>query len=348
MAILDGTSGSPTRKKPSVGKWALYGAIGIILLAVPAIAQNPYQVHILNMAGIYILISLGLNIAMGFAGQFNLAMGPLWGVGAYTAAILNTRYGIPFWLNLPASMVVTGAIGALVGLPSLKVRSHYLAIVTIGLGEVINIILLNQEKLTGGALGIPKIAMPGFFGIPLNNDRRFYYLILVVVVLGYLLARQILGHRIGRSFRAVRDDFQAARAMGIDTTYYQVLAFAISAVYAGAAGALFAHLNTYISPDIFEFSSTLFVMTMTMVGGMGSLAGSVIGGLALPILQELLRVIKNWQLVVYGVAIMVVVLFVPGGVVEIARRVRESSANRKSRSSQSIAAAEQAEDSGVP
>lgn len=300
-----------------------------VLLLLPLLAQNRYQVHVINTVGIYILISLGLNIAMGFAGQFNLAMGALWGVGAYTAAILNTRLGTPFWLNLPAAMIIAGVIGAIVGLPSFKVRSHYLAIVTIGLGEVINIFLVNVQGFTGGADGIARIRMPNLFGIPINNDERYYYLILFVVILGFLAARQILRHRIGRSFRAIRDDYQAAKAMGVNTAYYQILAFVISASYAGAAGALFAHLNTYISPDIFEFSSTLFVMTMTMVGGMGSLAGSFVGGLALPVLQEYLRVIKNWQLVVYGAAIVVVVLFIPGGVMELMRRLRDSRAVRR-------------------
>ncbi len=309
------------RKKMNITRGIMLGVAAIVLLAFPFFAQNRYQVHIINMAGIYILISLGLNLAMGYGGQFNLAMGALWGVGAYTAALLNTRFGVSFWLTLPAAMIAAGIVGGFVGLPSLKVRSHYLAIVTIGLGEVINIILVNEEELTGGALGIPRIQMPNLFGFPIDTDERFYYLILIMVILGFLVARQILSHRIGRSFRAIRDDYQAARAMGVNTAYYQILAFIISAAYAGAAGALFAHLNTYISPDIFEFKSTLFVMTMTMVGGMGSLAGSLVGGLALPILQEYLRVINDWQLVVYGLAIMIVVLFVPGGVIELTRRL---------------------------
>jgi branched-chain amino acid transport system permease protein len=312
------------KKKSRIIKWIFLGAVVSILLVFPFIAQNRYQVHIINMVGIYILMSLGLNLAMGYAGQFNLAVGALWGVGAYTAAILNTKLGVPFWLNLPAAMIVAGIFGAVVGLPSLKVRSHYLAIVTIGLGEVINIILVNEEEFTGGALGIPRIAMPNLFGFPIDNDERFYYIILTMVVLGYLIARQIVSHRIGRSFRAIRDDYQSARAMGVNSAYYQILAFVISAAYAGAAGALFAHLNTYISPDIFEFKSTLFVMTMTMVGGMGNLLGSLVGGLMLPILQEYLRVIGNWQLVGYGIAIMVVVLFVPGGVIELTRRLEAS------------------------
>lgn len=312
------------KRTSSIIKWTLFLAAALLLLVIPRLAQNRYQVHIVNMAGIYILISLGLNLAMGYAGQFNLAMGAYWGIGAYTAALLNTRLGLPLWLTLPGAVFTTGIAGALIGLPSLKVRSHYLAIVTIGLGEVINIILVNAESLTGGALGIPGIKMPTFFGIPLSTDESYYYAILAFVVLGFLIARQILKHRLGRTFRAVRDDYVAAQAMGVNTGFYQILAFAISAGYAGAAGALFAHLNTYISPDIFGFNSTLFVMTMTMVGGMGSLPGSIVGGLALPMLQEYLRVIKDWQLVVYGIAIMIVVLFIPGGVIELTRRLRAS------------------------
>jgi branched-chain amino acid transport system permease protein len=312
------------KKKSSIAKWIALGVVGCVLLVLPYVAKNTYQVHIINQAGIYILISLGLNLAMGYAGQFNLAMGALWGVGAYTAAILNTKLGIPFWVTLPAAMISAGLMGGLIGLPSLKVRSHYLAIVTIGLGVVINIFLIQVEKLTGGALGIPRIQKPNLFGIAIDTDQRYYYLILIIVILGFLVARQILASRIGRSFRAIRDDYQAAKAMGVNTAYYQILAFIISAAYAGAAGALFAHLNSYISPDIFEFSSTLYVMTMTMVGGMGSLTGSIVGGLSLQILQEYLRVIKNWQLVVYGVAIMIVVIFMPGGVIELTARLRRS------------------------
>lgn len=305
-------------------KWVFIGIGVVALLVFPFVATTPYQIHILNLSGIYILVSFGLNIAMGFAGQFNLAMGALWGVGSYTAAILNTQAGTPFWLTLPAAIIVTGLVGALVGLPSLKVRSHYLAIVTIGLGQVINILMLNLEPFTGGALGIGNIKKPSLFGFLIGDDKSFYFLILFVVILGYVIARQIVGHRIGRTFRAIRDDYQAAKAMGVNTAFYQILAFVISAAYAGAAGALFAHLNSYISPDIYEFKSTLFVMTMTMVGGMGSLVGSIGGGLALPILNEYLRVIKDWQKVAYGLSIMMVVLFMPGGVIELTRRMRNT------------------------
>jgi len=308
------------KKRSIILKWIFIGAVACLFLAFPAFAKSRYQVHIVNNIGIWLLLALGLNIAMGYGGQFNLALGALWGVGAYTAALLQTRLGVPFWINLPLGIIAGALVAAFVGLPSFKVRSHYLALVTIALGEAINLFLVNQDELTGGALGINRIAPPVLFGYPLNTDERIYYLILIIVVLGYLIGRQIVGHRIGRAFRAIRDDFQAARAMGVNTGYYQILAFAISGAYAGAAGVLFAHWNSYISPDIFEFKSALIVLTMLMIGGMGSLPGSVVGTVLLLVLNEYLRVFERWQLVGYGLAIILIVLFLPGGTIELVRR----------------------------
>ncbi len=312
------------KNRSSIIKAALLIIGFIVLMTFPLVAPNRYVVHIVNMAGLYILLSLGLNLAMGYCGQINLALGAFWGVGAYTAALLNTRLGVPIWVNLPLGMVLAGIVGALIALPMLKVRSHYLALVTIGLAETINIIIVNETWLTEGPLGISGIKMPNLFGIAIDGDERFYYLVLVCVVIGFLAARQIVSHRIGRSFVAIRDDLVAAKAMGVNTAYYQILANAIAGVYCGAAGVLYAHMNTYISPDIFEFKSALYVLTMTMVGGMGSLAGSLVGGLGLPITQEVLRGIGNWELVGYGIAIMLVVLFFPGGVIGVTRRLQES------------------------
>ncbi len=318
-------------KNRSSIKILLLAIAAVALIAFPLVAPNRYVVHIVNMAGLYILLSLGLNIAMGYCGQINLALGAFWGVGAYTAAILNTRLGMPIWVNLPLGMLFAAITGALIALPMLKVRSHYLALVTIGLAETINIIIVNETWLTEGPLGISAIQMPNLFGIPIDGDERFYYLVLALVVLGYLIARQIVRHRIGRAFIAIRDDYVAAKAMGVNTAFYQILANTIAGAYCGVAGVLYAHMNTYISPDIFEFKSALFVLTLTMVGGMGSLLGSVVGGLGLPIAQEWLRAIGNWQLVGFGVAIIVVVLFAPGGVMGLTGRLETWNSLRLSR-----------------
>jgi len=296
----------------------------LVLLAFPLVAPNRYIVHIVNMCGIWVLMSLGLNLCMGYCGQINLALGAFWAVGAYTAALLNTHFGVPIWINMPLGMVLAGITGALIALPMLKVKSHYLALVTIGLSETINIILVNETWLTQGPLGISGIKMPNLFGIPFDGDERFFYLVLLCVVLGYLAARQIVSHRIGRSFIAIRDDLTAARAMGVNVAKYQVMANAIAGVYCGVAGVLYAHMNTYISPDIFEFKNALFVLSMTLLGGMGSLAGSLVGAIGLPLVQEWLRALKNWQLVGFGVAIMLVVLFMPGGVVGLTQKIEQA------------------------
>lgn len=311
------------QNRTNVYKPLLLAGGAIVLIAFPLVAPNRYVVHIVNMAGLYVLISLGLNIAMGYCGQINLALGAFWGVGAYAAALLNTRLGSPIWINLPIGMLLAGIVGALIALPMLKVRSHYLALVTIGLAETINVIIVNETWLTEGPIGISGISKPSLFGIAIDGDERYFYLVAAFVVIGYLVARQIVRHRIGRAFIAIRDDFVAAKAMGVNTAYYQILANAIAGVYCGVAGVLYAHMNTYISPDIFEFKSALFVLTMTMIGGMGSLAGSLVGGIGLPLIQEWLRAIGNWQLVVFGLAIMLIVLFFPGGVMGLTRRFEE-------------------------
>jgi branched-chain amino acid transport system permease protein len=308
----------------SIVKIILLVIVALVLLAFPLLAPNRYIVHIVNMAGLYILISLGLNLAMGYCGQINLALGAFWGVGAYTAAILNTRFGVPIWVNMPLGMVLAGVTGALIALPMLKVRSHYLALVTIGLAETINIIIVNETWLTEGPLGISGIKMPNLFGIAIDGDERFYYLVLICVVVGVLVARQIVSHRIGRSFVAIRDDLTAAKAMGVNTNYYQILANSICGVYCGVAGVLYAHMNTYISPDIFEFKNALFVLTATMIGGMGSLAGSLVGAIGMPLVQEWLRAIGPWQLVGFGLAIMLVVLFMPGGVMGLTQKIEHA------------------------
>lgn len=310
------------KKLPKVLKIIIFSLFAALLLILPMIAKSRYQVHIVNMVGIYILLSMGLNIAMGYAGQFNLAMGALWAIGAYTAGLLNSRLGLPLWATLPCAIIAGGLVGGFVGLPSLKVRAHYLSIVTIGLNEIINIILVNETNLTGGVDGISRIKMPNLFGIAIDTDEKYYYIILVAVIIGFLLAKQILSGRVGRNFRAIRDDYKTAPAMGVNLGAYKILAFIISGCFAGAAGALYAHLNTYISPDIFEHKTTLFIMTMTMIGGMGNLNGSLVGSFILPVLQEYLRAIQDWQFVVYGISIVVVVLFIPGGLMEIVNRIK--------------------------
>jgi branched-chain amino acid transport system permease protein len=306
----------------------LLTAILIALVAAPFLTTNNYQLYILNILGIYILLNISLNISIGYCGQINLAVAALWGFGAYVSTLLTVDLGVNFWIALPLSGLITAVLGGLIGLPSLKVRSHYLAIVTIALAGIINMVLVNEREITRGAIGIMHIPSPKIFGFEISSDFHYYYFILVMTIIGYLFARFIIDHRIGRNFIAVRDDYVAAQAMGVNTAYYQILAFAFSGLYAGIAGSLYAHKINYVSPDIFGFHSMMLILTMTLIGGSGNLNGSVIGA-ALVILNESLREFEDLQLVLYGTAVVLIVLFFPEGLVGLFDRIRQWLTNRR-------------------
>lgn len=295
-------------------RWLAGALVGAGLFLAPFVAGSGYRVHVLNMIGIYCILALGLNLSMGFCGQFNLAMGAFYGVGAYTSTLLSLRLHFPFLLAFLSAAIVCAAVAAAVGLPSLKVQSHYLAIITIGLGQLINMVLVNWEALTGGPIGItgvPAASLPGFV---FDSEGRYYWLILACTAVLHLLAIGLVRSRVGLRFRAIRDDIVAARASGVDTAKYQILAFAMSGLCAGVAGSLYAHLTSYVSPDGFTFTQTLFVLTACMVGGMGTLWGPPVGVGVLVAAQEYLRAIGEFQWIVYGATIMILVIALPGGV----------------------------------
>jgi branched-chain amino acid transport system permease protein len=294
----------------------LIGLVILIAALLPAVLDN-YQIRILDLVVLYVIISIGLNLSLGYAGQLNLAHAAFYAIGAYASAILTTRFGFNFWEALPVSILLSTVCGILIGLPSLRVRSHYLAIATLGLLIAINNMIINMTSLTGGPTGISGIPRPAFFGIPLESEYRYYYLVLGVAVLLFFFARLITNHGIGRSFRAVREDYIAAQALGINVAKQQILAFALSGLYAGVAGTLYAHMLSYISPDTFSFNEMMFMLTIVIIGGMGSIYGSVAGAALLIVGRELLNEFESWQQVVYGVMIVLLVLFLPGGLVTV-------------------------------
>lgn len=297
-------------------------AAGAVLLAVPLLATTDYRMHVANMVGIYVILALGMNLAMGYCGMLNLAIGGLYGVGAYLAALATTQWHLPFPLAVPLAGAAAGALGAVIGLPSLRVRSHYLAMVTMGLGEVLHMIFLNWQKVTRGPEGFAGIPVPTLLGWEVNSEVRWWYVILAVAALMYLLAYRIVHSHVGRAMVAVRDDYIAAAAAGVNVGWYQMVSFALSGLYAGVAGALYAHLVGYISPDSFAFGQTLLVLSMTLVGGLGHLGGSLFGSIFLTVTNEWLRAFEKFQLVFYGALIVVCVVFLPGGVVSLVQRLR--------------------------
>jgi len=301
----------------SLTRITLYGVLATILFLLPVFVKSVYVMHIINMSLIYIIVVSGLNIIMGYCGQFALAHSAFYGVGAYTSAILSTRFGISFWICLPAAVIASCIAGFLTSLPCLKVKGHYLAMVSLGLGIVIHEAMVNLENLTNGAAGIINIPPPFLFGVSLDTDHRYYPIILVFTILSILFVKSLLRFKVGRAFIAIRESYTAAEAMGINHRFFKVQGFVLSASYAGLAGSLYVHLVKFVSPDSFGLGELITEFAMLIVGGVGTLGGPVLGAIILSFAYEYLRALHSLQMITYGVMILLFVLFMPRGLVTI-------------------------------
>ena len=247
------------------------------LALLPVFVRSIYTLNIINLILVNVIVISGMNIIMGFCGQFMLAQAAFFGVGAYTSAILSTKLGISFWICLPLSAFTGALAGLLTSLPCLRVRGHYLAIVSLGIAVVIHEGMINLIEITNGPSGILHIPSPYFFGIHLDTDHSYYYIIISFTIGSIFFAKRILESRIGRAFIAIRESYTAAEAAGINHRLYKIIAFALSASYAGLGGCLYAHLIHFVSPDTFGLSELLSQLAMLVVGGIGTLGGPVIG-----------------------------------------------------------------------
>ncbi|EFG86834.1 amino acid or sugar ABC transport system, permease protein [Clostridium carboxidivorans P7] len=272
---------------------------------------NSYFINILVVAGIYVILTLGLNLTTGFAGQVSLGHAAFYAIGAYTAAILSVKFGCSIWITLPISALVTWIIGAILGLPSLRVKEDFLAVVTMGLGLIIQSLMLNL-KITGGPMGIGNIKPVSILGHNFSMFNFFILELVIIVILTFTMNRMV-NSRFGRALIAIREDETVADTLGINTTKYKVLAFAIGAMYAGIAGTLFAHYFTYVSPDSFGFTESSIILSMVVIGGLGSIKGSIIGAVILSIAPELLRGLKDYRILIYGLLMVIMMRYRPQG-----------------------------------
>ena len=296
----------------------------VVLVALVALnvllprVTNPYHFQVLMLIGINMVLAVSLNLVNGFTGQFSIGHAGFMAVGAYASAMftltlgkglvaslamlpLAVSQGVALLLALVAGGLVAAVAGWLVGLPSLRLRGDYLAIVTLGFGEIIRVLLLNIDAI-GGARGLPGIpAYANFFWV--------YGSVVVVVVLSYRLARSTHG----RALFAIRDDEVAAEALGVDTTSYKVLAFVLGAFFAGVAGGLFAHFLSYLNPSSFTFLKSIEVIAMVVLGGMGSISGSILAAIVLTLLPEVLRGVKDFRMVIYALMLVVLMITRPQG-----------------------------------
>jgi len=289
-------------------------AIAACLLALPFSIQNDYLLRLINIGIIYAILAVSLNFVLGYAGQISLGHAGFFGIGAYTAAIVtHGGSGELFWPVFVLSGITAGIAGAIIGVPALRLKGHYLAFGTLGFGEIIRIILFNWREVTHGADGIGAIPPPAAFGFAFDSDQKYYFLGLAVLLLVLALARRTEISKFGRSFAALRDAELAAGTTGVNVTRIKILAFVISSVIAGCAGSLYAHLVGFISPDTFTFEVTAQVLAMVLLGGMGTTLGPVLGAVFITVLPEALRVSKEYYQVIYGAGVAFAVLFLPQG-----------------------------------
>lgn len=291
-------------------------ALGALLAAavlLPAMVRSPYVLHVAVLAGIYVVLTLSLNLITGFCGQFSLGHAGFYGIGAYTAALLAVHAGTPFILNLGAAAAAAAVAGFLIGIPTLRLGGIYLAMATLGFGEIIHLVLLNWMSVTRGPLGIPAIPGPALFGVDLATPARQYYVALGLVVLASLVVTRLVNSSFGEAIQAIRDDEIAAEALGVPTTRLKVVTFAVSAALAGMAGAFFAHYTTFISPGSFTLVESILVLSLLVFGGMGSVEGSIAGAVLLTAAPEVFRFLAEYRMVIYGALLLGLILFRPQG-----------------------------------
>lgn len=301
--------------------WSILAASLAAALAVPAIAQDGYVVQLLNIAILNAIVVLGLNFVTGWAGQINFGQAAFYGLGAYTTAIA-TKSGLP-WIAAPfLSAIVVMAASLVLGLPTMRLRTYYLAMTTIGFGEIIRLIIVHWEPVTGGTSGLRAIPGISIFGIQPQGQAQHYYLLVAILALAITVASRIRHSALGRAMIATRDSEIAAEQSGVDTTRTKLMAFMIGAVYAGLAGCLYASSIRFISPDSFSGTQAIMLMTMLIVGGMGSILGCIFGAMALTILPEALRFLGQWYLVLYGLGVIAVIVLAPGGLASLAAQFR--------------------------
>jgi branched-chain amino acid transport system permease protein len=305
-------------------RFSVPAAIGIavFILAFPFIFSM-YQTNIMTTALIYVVVGLGLNIVVGLAGLLDLGYVAFYAVGAYSYALLNHHFGLGFWAALPIGAGFAFCFGVLLGFPVLRLRGDYLAIVTLGFGEIIRLILENWNDFSFGPSGIANIPRPGFFGIDLSLSQSItyvYFLMIGMTLFTIFVVKRLQDSRLGRAWIALREDEVACQAMGIDKTRTKLSAFALGATWAGIGGVFFAAKTTFINPASFTIWESIIILCVVVLGGMGSILGVIFGALVLILLPEYLRAFSEYRMLLFGAVLVIMMVFRPGGIITDVRK----------------------------
>jgi branched-chain amino acid transport system permease protein len=309
-----------------------------VLLAVPPFLKN-YGIYLFSYWLVFVIATMGLNLTIGYAGQKSLGHAAFFGIGAYTVAILM-KAGFSFWFGLPVAMFGCFVIGLALGFPALRVQTIYLAFATLGFNTAVWLVMRNEEWLTGGTFGINNIARPSLFGFQLTAALHYYYFVLATTIgLAWLLWK-LLSSPWGKAFTALRDNPIRAESLGVNIQAYTLLSFAIGAVYAGIAGALFASLVEFIDPGPFTVGASIMMYLMVVVGGAGYFFGPLLGSAVGVLLPEWLRFAQAWYLFVFGSAVVMLMLWLPDGLLSIPDRLRARRQAKEASAARSAAAAQ--------
>lgn len=298
------------------GKFIPALVLGVVFIAIPLILEwfgKSYFYQLANLSFIFIILAVSMNLITGTAGLLTLGHAAFYGIGAYTAALLSTKLGWPFLLTLPASGLVAAFFGLLVALPTMRLVFIYFAVATLAIGEIIHVTLLNWVSFTRGPMGIDGVGPIEFFGWEATGHLGIYYVVAAVTAISIYAIYRLSHSYYGNAMRSLREDDQCAEAMGIDVVKIKTQVFAVSTFFAGVAGGLIAHTSGYISPDSFKFSESILILSMVVVGGLGSVPGSVVGALLLLLLPEAARDLGDFRQIAFGLVMFLAILLLPKG-----------------------------------
>ncbi|MBI2370175.1 MAG: branched-chain amino acid ABC transporter permease [Deltaproteobacteria bacterium] len=290
-----------------------------VAVVVPLVLTEPYHIGVLVLAGLFVLLALGFDMVVGYLGELSLGHAAFFGIGAYTSAILNLTFDTPFLVDFLAAVVLSAVAGLLIGYPCLKLKGPYFAIVTFGFAEILQLVALNWVELTRGPMGLPgvkraSLEVPGLFSFRFESELSNYYLVLAAALACIFVTTRIIGSRVGNAFLAIRENDDLAASVGVNTFHYKMLAFVIGMTYAGIAGSLYAHYVGYVSPELLSFFYSYTVIIMVVVGGQGSIRGTVVGALIFALLPEILRGTQMYRMSIFGLLLVLSVIFMPEGI----------------------------------
>jgi branched-chain amino acid transport system permease protein len=298
---------------------AAAGLAGAGIFVAGGLTLSDYALYLVSLVATTAILALGLTIVTGVAGQVSLAQAAFAGIGGYGAVLLAVRFGLPLWLGIPLAALGAAAVGYLLGLPALRLEGPYLALVTLGFTAMVQTTLVHWQSVTNGPLGLPVPPLT-VAGRSLTSGRDLYLVIVPVTVLIFIAARRLLRSRVGRALDALRQSEVAATALGVNPVHYKTLAFALSAFLGGIGGGLHALLTTFLSPETFGILESIFFLVVIVVGGVGHVAGAIVGAALLVLLPETLGGFKHYQALVYGALLLAFIVFVPGGLSGLATR----------------------------